>query len=180
MRQLVVDNSNNCSRLEVEFEDSGCSLSINVTLEGIIFDAVNKDGDVVGTSSETYLEIYERLSAQVNSTEPEIFAQRIFDYINNLHPAIKMDTTVYQHIISILKDPYAHLDAVQRERIRDMTASVMAAGDGGENTMSYAESRGQISDWSIEDMLHWVHLDGEGLRKRLDFNPETGNKWEEE
>lgn len=107
---------------------------------------------------------------------PNIFAQRIYA----LMPA-QAEPGLYGDILAILEDQYAHLNNRQRDAILAMTSRIMAAGDGGDNTMTEFDAteyiRGQ--GWSIADMLGWCQLDDErDLRARLDFNPDTGNEWE--
>jgi len=103
-----------------------------------------------------------------------VFAQRIIDEISN-RGYNSLAPHMYPCIIEILNDPYAHLDTVQREAIRDRTADVYAAGSGN-TTMPVDVARGQIVDWSIEQMIKFV--DNPDIWLELDFDPRTGEPWQ--
>lgn len=118
--------------------------------------------------------------------DPAILAQRIYERMKDFASAgVFKDGMVpgyvYNAIGAVLFDQYRHLGSIQREEIRRMTASIMAAGDGGENTMSVSEARALMvrEDWSIADMLEHCQLEEDGLRERLEFDPDTGKPWED-
>lgn len=123
--------------------------------------------------------------------DPGVLADRIYDWLKDWVTATfaGKDMTksgpfltpafVHNAILDILTDQYRHLDANQREEIRRMTAQIMAAGDGGDNTMDVSEARALMvrENWSIAQMLEWCQLEEDGLRQRLDFDPDTGGDW---
>jgi len=75
-------------------------------------------------------------------------------------------------------DKYAHLDDAQRSKIREITADIMAAGDGGDNQQTVEQSLDVMSDWTIEEMLDYAQVDD--WSTRIDFDPETGEAWEDD
>lgn len=119
--------------------------------------------------------------AQELRTQPDqaILAQRIYDKLKD-HAAAgafarhMVPSFVHADVLAILTDEYAHLNTLQREAIKTMTADIMSAGDGDPKRFN-SEARGEVSNWSIKQMLEWTQLEHDKLCKRLKFDPETGD-----
>lgn len=72
---------------------------------------------------------------------------------------------------------YEHLDDAQVEKLRAVLKSVYMAGDGeNKNTQHAADS---IYDgYNINEIIDELNANEIDLRKRVDFDPETGEEWE--
>jgi hypothetical protein len=155
-------------------------------LESIANEFAKVFKDVLGESRQRQLLGYcetLRIIAQELKTipDPALIAERIYGTLKDVSAAGgfgQKETFVpgYVHnlIFDILSDKYAHLNCVQREKIREATAKIQSDG----TKESYAIARKLISDWSIEHMLQfWLDV-GDDPSVLIDFDPTTGEPWE--
>jgi hypothetical protein len=79
--------------------------------------------------------------------------------------------TEYRRLSS---DDYPHLSGKQRAIIRNRAADIFAAGDGADDIPGRGGAVDWVSKQTIAQLLAW---DREGIERKLDFDPETGEPW---
>jgi hypothetical protein len=73
---------------------------------------------------------------------------------------------------------YEHLDDAQVESLRAVLKSIYMAGDGSETNSQHAAD--SIYDgYNINEIIDELKANDIDLRKRIDFDPETGEAWED-
>ena len=73
---------------------------------------------------------------------------------------------------------YEHLTDVQVEKLRQILIDISAAGSEGPTDGSVQQAWSIYADHNINEIIDELNANDVDLRKRIDFDPETGDAWE--